>query len=145
MKRESGFEAGRQERRRRHLWRSPLTPTARHVCRSQDLDLGLVWRTGQAWIRVRNPGERSAISHRRRCAELERAEENRARGDLGGSWSAAPRLLAVQDVRAGVRIRGHPLVCYERPSCFLDTVLSSMSHHQVLCLVLHACLFARVV
>ena len=41
-----------------------------------NLDLGLVWRTGQAWICVLNPGERSAVSHRRRYAEPERAEEN---------------------------------------------------------------------
>ena len=43
---------------------------------NSDLDLGLVWRTGQAGICVLNPGERSTVSHRRRCAEPERAEEN---------------------------------------------------------------------
>ena len=35
------------------------------IClRSSDLDLGLVWRTGQAWICMLNPGERSAEAHR---------------------------------------------------------------------------------
>ena len=66
---ESGFEAGRPERRRRTFGRSLLTPTAQHVMIrlwNSDLDWGLVWRTGQAGIRVLNPGERSAISHHRR-------------------------------------------------------------------------------
>ena len=37
----------------------------------------------------------------------------------------------------GVRIRGHPPVASDIHA--FDTVLSSMKHHQVLCLVLHAC------
>ena len=37
----------------------------------------------------------------------------------------------------GVRIRGHPPVASDIRA--LDAVLSSMKHHQVLCLVLHAC------
>ena len=37
----------------------------------------------------------------------------------------------------GARIRGHPPVASDIHA--FDTVLSSMKHHQVLCLILHAC------
>ena len=84
----SGSRASRREGRRGYAGASdgPCSPhgSTRLSIRlwNSDLDWDLVWRTGQAGIRVLNPGERSAISHRRRGAEPERAEENRARGDL---------------------------------------------------------------
>ena len=45
--------------------------------------------------------------------------------------------FATRRIRAGARIRGHPPVASDIRA--FDTVLSSMTPHQGLCLVLHVC------
>ena len=146
MKRESGFEAERAEET--PDLRTVLAHlTARHVVIrlwNSDLDWGLVWRTGQAGICVLDHERdqlrpifdptrgQSARRPRTWCLEGERVLR---------------RHLAAWHVRAGVRTRGHHRLL-RATFLFLDTVLLSMSHHQVLCVhacCLSVCLFARVV
>ena len=98
-----------------------------------NLDLGLVWRTGQAGIcmldRERDQLRPIVDPTRGQSARRPRAVRKGQRED--------ELHFATRHLRAGVRFRGQPPVASDIRA--FDTVLSSMRHHQVLCLVLHAC------
>ena len=100
-----------------------------------NLNLGLVWRTGQAGICMLDR-ERDQLRPIFDPTEGQSARRPHTRC-LEGAGVLRRYFLPCGAFELGVRTRGHPLVCYERHSCFLDAFLSSMSHHQVLCL--HAC------
>ena len=107
----------------------------RSACGARHLNLGLVWRTGQAWICVLDLGRDRlrpiidlAVLCRRPYAGSERAET--LCGAEKKEYGAA--ILPRGTFELGARIRGHLLVASDIRA--FDTVLSSMRHHQILCL-----------